>query len=74
VSGFFYEERKVETIQETPLAHQVNAACARLGVSRTTFYELLKDGKLRTFKIGGRVVVAEAELRRFVASQMGMAA
>jgi excisionase family DNA binding protein len=55
---------------ETPLVHQVNKACARLGISRTTFYELLKEKKLQTFKIGGRVVVAESELRRFVDAQM----
>lgn len=58
----------------SPLVHQVDAAARRLGVSRRTFYVLVKDGRLHTFKIGGRVVVAESELQRVVAESMQVAA
>lgn len=50
-----------------PLVHHVNAAAARIGVSRRKFYELVACGCVRTLKIGGRTVVAEAELQRVVA-------
>ncbi|MEW9570858.1 helix-turn-helix domain-containing protein [Rhodanobacter sp. Si-c] len=58
----------------TPLVHQVNAAARRLGVSRCKFYALVKSGTLHTFRIGGRVVVAETELQRVVAEAMRAAA
>ncbi|MFK2929285.1 helix-turn-helix domain-containing protein [Dyella agri] len=58
----------------TPLVHQVDAAARRLGVSRRTFYALVKEGRLHTFRIGGRVVVAETELQRVVAEAMRKAA
>ncbi|MDE1894078.1 MAG: helix-turn-helix domain-containing protein [Acidobacteriota bacterium] len=57
-----------------PLVHQVDAAARRLGVSRSTFYAMVRDGSIDTFKIGGRVVVAESELRRVVAEAMQVAA
>lgn len=63
------------TKQDTaPLAHTVPDACARLGVSRTTLYELIGSGEIRSFKVGARTLIPEAELRRFVAEKMGMAA
>jgi excisionase family DNA binding protein len=57
-----------------PLVHRINNACSRLGISRTTLYALIKEEKLRTFQIGGRVVIAESELQRFVAQAMQEAA
>lgn len=58
----------------SPLVHQVNAAARRLGVCRSTFYALVREGRLRTFKLGGRVVVAETELQRVVGEAMRAAA
>lgn len=58
----------------SPLVHQVDAAARRLGVSRRTFYVLVREGHLHTFRIGGRVVVAENELQRVVAEAMKEAA
>lgn len=63
------------TKQDTaPLAHTVPDACARLGLSRTTLYELIGAGEIRAFKVGSRTLVSEAELRRFVAAKMQEAA
>lgn len=62
----------VEELQ--PLVHRVSNASARLGVSRTTLYELIQKGQLRTIRIGGRVVVPESELQRVVAEAMAVAA
>lgn len=57
-----------------PLVHRINNACVRLGISRTKLYELIREKKLHTFQIGGRVVIAESELQRFVAEAMQEAA
>lgn len=54
----------------TPVANQVPQACARLGIGRTALYELLKSGAIRSFKVGARTLIPEAELQRFVADQM----
>jgi len=57
-----------------PLAHTVPDACQRLGVSRTTLYELIGSGSIRSFKVGARTLIPESELRKFVAEKMGIAA
>lgn len=58
----------------TPLANQVPQACARLGIGRTAFYELIKSGELRCFKVGTRTLVPEAELQRFIDARMSQQA
>ncbi|HET9048696.1 MAG TPA: helix-turn-helix domain-containing protein [Chiayiivirga sp.] len=57
-----------------PLAHPVPAACARLGISRTTLYQLLGNGELRAIKVGCKTLIPESELRRFVESRLEVAA
>ena len=57
-----------------PLAHSVIDAGARLGVGRTTIFQLIAEGQLRTFKIGARTLVPEDELRRLIETKMGVAA
>ena len=52
------------------LANQIPQACARLGIGRTAFYELLKAGEIRAFKVGTRTLIAESELQRFIAERM----
>ncbi len=53
-----------------PLAHPVPVACARLGIGRVKLYELIGTGAIKTFKIGTKRLVPEAELQRFIAEQM----
>jgi len=55
-------------------ASLVGFACQRLGVSRTTLYELIASGEIRSFKVGARTLIPETELRKFVAEKMGIAA
>ena len=50
------------------LANTIPDTCRRLGIKNTTAYKLIKDGKLHAVKLGGRTVVLEAELQRFVLS------
>jgi len=54
----------------TPLAHQIPAACHRVGLGRTTLYELIKQGRIKTIKVGSRTLIPETELQRFIAEQM----
>ena len=44
----------------------VEQLTVRLNVSTPTVYKLLKSGELRCVKIGGRKLVTEAELERFI--------
>ena len=53
-----------------PLSYTVTAACERLSVSRTTLYELLKQGEIRSFKVGNRTLIPDSDLRAFVAKRL----
>lgn len=57
-----------------PLAHRIPDACRRLGVGRSSLYELIKSGEVKTIKIGTRTLVPEAELQKVINSRLGMAA
>lgn len=46
--------------------HPVRAVVGRLGISRATVYELLATGDLRSVKLGGRRLVRESEIQRFI--------
>ncbi len=48
------------------LLHAVPEAAEQLGIGRSTLYELIGAGTIRTVKIGRRVLVARAELERYV--------
>lgn len=51
-----------------PLAHRIPDACQRIGLGRSSIYELIKAGDLRTIKIAGRTLVPESELQRLIES------
>lgn len=48
------------------LAVSVNTACELLGISRTTLYQLVKDGDLHIRKIGRRSVLLTTDLNAFI--------
>lgn len=52
------------------VANTIAKTCERLSIGRTTLYELVKQGRLRTFKIGGKTLIPESEIYRLVAEQM----
>ena len=60
--------------ESAPLAHRIPEACARLGIGKSLFYELVAGGEIKTFRIGTRVLVAESELQRFIAARLDAAA
>jgi excisionase family DNA binding protein len=58
-------QTRIEPKKE-PLAYRINEFCALLGISRTTLYALVKDGKIRMVKIGGRSLVPASEGQRLL--------
>ncbi|TSB04576.1 helix-turn-helix domain-containing protein [Sphingorhabdus contaminans] len=50
----------------SPLGYGVNDACAVSSIKRTKLYELIKDGRLETVKIGKRTIVKAESLRRLI--------
>ncbi|HEL4844853.1 MULTISPECIES: helix-turn-helix transcriptional regulator [Stenotrophomonas] len=54
-----------------PLLHRIPDACRRLSVSRTTLYELIKAGEIRSVKIGARSLIPEVDLQRVLSSRLG---
>jgi excisionase family DNA binding protein len=50
--------------EDVPLAYRVADFCRRIGISRSTFYTLLKQKKIHVIRIGGRTLVSRAEAER----------
>jgi excisionase family DNA binding protein len=48
------------------LAHRVNAAADIIGVKRSTIYNLIASGKLRSVKVGGSRLIPDAALRELL--------
>jgi excisionase family DNA binding protein len=55
---------KAETTE--PLAYRVAQFCKLIGLGKTAFYERVKDGRIRTIRIGGRRLVPAEEAQRLV--------
>ena len=58
---------------QLPLANSISDCCARLGIGRTLMYDLIKQGKLRSIKLGTRTLIPESELQRLIAEQLTQA-
>lgn len=52
--------------KDVPLAYRVADFCRRIGISRSTFYALIKKKKIHVIRIGGRTLVSRAEAERLV--------
>jgi excisionase family DNA binding protein len=59
-------KRRSENEVVSRLAWRVDAFCRAAGISRTTFYELIKQKKLKTILLGRRRLVPDAEVRRIL--------
>jgi excisionase family DNA binding protein len=49
-----------------PLAYRVASFCKSVGIGRTKFYELVRQGKIRTVVIGGRRLIPADEVERLL--------
>ena len=52
-----------------PIALRINDAARLAGLERTSIYELIKTGRLKTVKIAGRRLVPMSALRRLIEGQ-----
>ncbi len=50
------------------VAASIKQTCQALGLGRTTVYQLIKAGRLRTTKIGSRTLVTVESVRAIVAA------
>lgn len=48
------------------LAYRVRDAAEALAISRSRFYELVAEGRIKTLKEGARTLVRKAELERYL--------
>jgi excisionase family DNA binding protein len=46
-------------------AYEIEEAAELLSLGRTILFRLLKDGQIRAKRVGGRVIISDAELERF---------
>lgn len=61
----------IETV-ERGVMYSIAETAKRLGgISRTTLYELIQDGRIETRHIGRRTFVTAEEIARFIASLGG---
>lgn len=54
------------TVADEPLLLTVPEACARLRISRWTFYRLIGEGRVETIRLGSRRLVPVAGLERLI--------
>jgi excisionase family DNA binding protein len=52
--------------QSDALAYSVPDAGRMVGLSRTTMWRLIASGELKTFKIGGRTLIAREDFQALV--------
>lgn len=52
----------------TPHLHKLSMVSQRTGLGRTSLYALIKDGKLKTVRVGRAIRVKEADLAEFINS------
>lgn len=45
-------------------AYPVDEGCHKLGIGRTSLYELAKTGEIKLIKIAGRTLVPRSEIER----------
>jgi hypothetical protein len=48
------------------LAWRVTPFCDAIGISRTSFYELVKQNKIKTVVIAGRRLIPDSEAQRLL--------
>ena len=60
------QPKNEQTKHASQIGVSINEAAALLGVSKMTFLPLIKDGQVRTARIGKRVIVSVKSLHEFV--------
>jgi hypothetical protein len=63
--------RNVTKAPEEPLALRVGDFCARIGICKSSFWKFQAAGKIRTVRLGRRVVVPNTEVQRILREGFG---
>ena len=58
----------------SPITETINSAVHRSGLSRSTLYNLMRDGALSSTKVRGRRLIVSASLSNMLLSDTGQAA
>jgi excisionase family DNA binding protein len=66
------ETAKTREQTTTPAAFTVRDFCRALSISRSHLYSLVKHGRIRIIKLGGRTLVPGTELRRLLGQSENM--
>lgn len=53
-------------IKLAKITYTVREACEVSGLSKTTIFDHIKNGRLKTRRVGGRTLIASDELRKFL--------
>ena len=59
----------MNTINKPNLAYSINEACAATSLGRTSIYGYISSGRLRTVRVGGRIVIPADSLEALVAGE-----
>jgi excisionase family DNA binding protein len=62
------KERQIERV-----AYSVAETAGAIGISQRTLWSRIKNGEIRVFKIGTRVLIAADELQRFIQTRTAVA-
>lgn len=54
----------------TPLAYSIKQACEVSSLGRTSIYSLIKTGRLRSIRVGGRTVIPASSLHALVSGEV----
>ena len=63
---FYNENQHQHPLIIQPQLFNVATVCKMLSISRSTFYELVKDGRLPVYKLGTRTLVTSLAIQHFV--------
>ena len=55
---------QIQNIEPVKLAFTVEEFLRAVGIGRTNFYNLVKEGKIRVVKLGGRTLIPKSEADR----------
>jgi excisionase family DNA binding protein len=62
-----------DKLELDPLAHSPDSAAKRIGTNVRAVYNLIASGELRSFKLGKRRLIPDAECQRLVQRKMAEA-
>jgi predicted site-specific integrase-resolvase len=51
-------------MNDSPLAYRIKDFCRRFGIAPSTFWKYHRLGRIKTIRIGGRVLIPAAEALR----------